>query len=302
VTFGLPLAGSPADSATLAVLVEAAPDLAEGPWSCVHDTRGPGSVLACAAIDLTRALRLARRGLEVVALSDEGDDVLLTPVADDRPPIRWHAPHRREAPHLIEALRPHRLPGEPLVDEALFILPAESPAARVLLERLLLLQRGDVQVCSFTADTREHFAVRVKNPPIYLLMTARDDDRPGVGVHARHASTSLWVAWSYEHPLAGPAATALARSNHTALVDRHGAWLRLPAEWRTRSIYDALTPVFTATAVDLTPVETDLRFKIQIRLAPGPGRRRRPLAAHPRPAARPRALDRSQHQPTSSAA
>ncbi len=270
MTFGLPLAGSPADSATLAVLVEAAHDLAEGPWSCVQDSRGPGSVLASVGIDLTRALRLARRGLEVVALTDEGDDVLLTPVADDRPPMRWHAPHRRAAPHLIEALRPLRLPGEPLVDEALFILPAESPAARVLLERLLLLQRGDVQVCSFTADAREHFAVRVKNPPIYLLMTARDDDRPGVGVYARHASTALWVAWSYEHPLAGPAATALAKSSHTALVDRHGAWLRLPAEWRTRSIYDALTPVFTATAVDLTPVETDLRFKIQIRLAPGP--------------------------------
>mgnify|MGYP000673920852 CR=1 FL=1 len=268
--FGLPLAGSPADSATLAVLVEAAPDLTEGPWSSVQDRHGPRSVLASAGIDLTRALRLARRGLEVVALTDDNHDVVLTLVADDRPPLRWQDPVHRDAPHLIEALRPLRLPGEPLVDEALFLLPAESPAARVLLERLLLLQRGDVQVASFTAGAAEHFAVRVKSPPVYLLMAARDGEQPGVGVYARHAATSLWVAWSYEHPLPGPAAAALARSNHTALVDPHGAWLRLPADWRTRSIYDALTPVFRAAATDLTPVETDIRFQIQIRLAPGP--------------------------------
>jgi hypothetical protein len=270
VTFGLPLAGSPADSATLAILVEAAPDLVEGPWSCVQDTRGPGSVLASAAIDLTRALRLARHGLAVVALHDESLDTVLTPVADDRPPIRWTAPHRRTAAHLIEALRPHRQPGEPLVDEALFVVPAESPAARVLLERLLLLNRGDVQVSSLTADNQELFAVRVKSPPIYLLMAARDDERPGVCVYARAGNSPLWVAWSHEHPLAAPAIAAIIKSHHTVLVDRHGAWLRLPAEWRTRSIYDALTPVFTATAVDLTPVDTDLRFKIKIRLAPGP--------------------------------
>lgn len=270
MTFGIPLAGSPADSAALAVLLEAAPDLVEGTWSSVQDSRGPGSVLAAPAIDLTRALKLARRGLEIVALTDEPDATLLTPVADDRPPTRWTAPHRRDAAHLIEALRPRRLPGEPLVDEALFVLPAESSAARVLLERLLLLERGDVQVCSFAAAAGERFAVRVKHPPIYLLMAARDDDDPDVAVYARHAATALWVAWSYEHPLAGPAAVALTKAGHTALVDRHGAWLRLPAEWRTRSIYDALTPEFTATQVDLHPTDTDLRFQIRIRLAPGP--------------------------------
>lgn len=271
MTFGLPLAGSPADSATLAVLVEAAPDLAEGTWSSVQDTHGPGSVLASPTIDLTRALRLARRGLEIVALSEDSSSAtLITPVADDRPTLRWTSPLRREAPHLIEALRPLHQPGEPLVDEALFVLPAESPAARRLLERLLLLQRGDVQVASFTGESGERFAVRVKAPPIYLLMAARDGDEPGVGVYARTGASPLWVAWSYEHPLAGPAAAALARSGHTALVDRHGAWLRLPSEFRTRSIYDALTPVFSASTVDLTPVETDLKFEIQIRLAPGP--------------------------------
>ncbi|MBL9106005.1 MAG: hypothetical protein JNL82_34100 [Myxococcales bacterium] len=279
VTFGLPLAGDPADAAALAVLVEAAPDLVEGPWSCVQDANGPGSVLCSAGIDLARALRLARRGLEVVALSEGTDALALTPVGDDRPAQRWTAPLRREAAHMIEALRPRRLPGEPLVDEALFVLPAESSAARVLLERLLLLERGDVQVCSFTDPTarssgpdgaRERFAVRVKHPPIYLLMTARDDEAAGAAVYARHAATPLWVAWSYEHPLAGPAAAALAKIGHTALVDRHGAWLRLPGEWRTRSIYDALTPVFTAPYVDLVPSDTDLRFEIRIRLAPGP--------------------------------
>src|SRR5690606_25575074 len=107
---------------------------------------------------------------------------------------------------LVEALRPRRVPGEPLVDEALFVMRADSPAPRLLLERLLLLARGDAQVVSFADDAgAETFAVRVKAPPIYLMMAARDGGGE-VQVYGRDGGGPLWVAWSFEHPLASVAA------------------------------------------------------------------------------------------------
>jgi hypothetical protein len=277
VRIGLHLAGTPADAAALALLGEAAPDLSEGTWSVAHDPAGPASAVDSPAIDAARARALAARGLPLVAVHDEPDALVLTPLAAELAPagpaLRWPAPLRRAAPRLLEALRPRRVPGEPLADEALFVLRPDSPAPRRLLERLLLLGRGDAQVTAFTAAGQDapspRFAVRVKLPPVYLLMAARDDESGEVAVYARVGHTPLWVAWSYEHPLAPAAVAALVKAGQAALVDRDGAWLRTQPEWRARSIYDAVAPELAAPRVDLHPAEPDRRFRVPLRLAPG---------------------------------
>ena len=269
---GLQLGGTPADGAALAVLAEAAPHLSEGTWSVVLDAASPASVVASPELDPTLARVLARRGLALVTVEEAAGEAVLTAFEADRPPLRWTAPRWRAAPRLIEALRPRRLPGEPLVDEALFVMSPTSPAPRRLLERLLLLERGDAQVCSFVGVGGEPsavFAVRVKMPPVYLMMAARDEQGEAA-VYARVGAGPLWVAWSYEHPLASAAAAALTRAQQVALVDREGAWLRTQGEWRVRSIYDAVAPELAASRVDLRPEAADLRFRVPIRLAPGP--------------------------------
>lgn len=264
---GLQLAGSPADGAAIAVLLDAAPRLAEAPWSVVLEQDGPGTVLLSEAITDTWVEPLLRRGLKLVTVAEANGLLRVLPLQGE--PVRWSAWRRRQAPRLLEALRPSRLPGEPPVDEALFVMRPDSPAPRLLLERLLLLERGDAQVCHFDGeDGRPRLAVRVQRPPLYLLMTARDGDGE-VDVYARSGGP-LWVAWSYAHPLAERAAAALARANQQALVDRDGAWLRTGPEWRLRSIHDAITPELAAVRVDLRPAEPDLRFRVRLRLAPGP--------------------------------
>lgn len=265
---GLQLAGTPADGAALALLVDAAPRLAEAPWSVVLAADGPGSVLLSEAITDTWIEPLQARGLALVTVAEAAGALSVTPL--DGEPRRWAAWRRRAAPHLLAALRPLRLAGEPLVDEALFVTRPDSPAPRLLLERLLLLERGDAQVCDFITEAGERrLAVRVTRPPLYLLMAARDGDGE-VEVYARSEGGPLWVAWSYAHPLAGRAAAALSRAGQQALVDRDGAWQRSGPEWRLRSIHDAIAPELAATPVELRAAAPDLRFCVRLRLAPGP--------------------------------
>ena len=185
---GLQLAGTPADGAALAVLVEAAPRLAEAAWSVAIEQDGPGSVLLSEAITDTWIEPLQRRGLALATVAEVEGALLISPLIGE--PRRWEAWHHRSAPRLIEALRPLRLPGEPLVDEALFVMRPDSPAPRLLLERLLLLERGDAQVCHFVTDAgAPRFAVKVARPPLYLLMAARDGDGE-VDVYARSKAAS----------------------------------------------------------------------------------------------------------------
>ncbi len=264
---GLQLAGTPADGAALAVLVEAAPRLAEAPWSVVLELNGPGSVLLSEAITDTWIEPLQRRGLPLVTVAESEGALVISPLVGE--PRRWPAWRARQAPRLLEALRPSRLPGEPLVDEAVFVMRADSPAPRQLLERLLLLERGDAQFCHFAGDDGpKRLAVRVTRPPLYLLMTARDGEDE-VDVYAR-GNGPLWVAWSYHHPLAEHAAATLARANQQALVDRDGVWHRTGPDWRLRSIHDAIAPELPALQIDLHPAEPDVRFQVRLRLAPGP--------------------------------
>ncbi|HFE44184.1 MAG TPA: hypothetical protein ENJ18_01655, partial [Nannocystis exedens] len=288
---GLRLRASPTDIAALATLVEVAPSITEGVWLCWSARIGGASIVSHAELDLEGARVLCERGLDMVSwsLGDDGDDgddgeLWIRALGKSSPEECWQAPRRREAPNLLEALRPLRIAGEPQVDEALFVMRADSREPRLLLERLLLLGRGDAQVCEFELlDGSSRFAVKVPSPPVYLLMRARDGDReddrdgdsaadsvPRISVFAREAKSPLWVAWSYLHPLAAAAVAKLKRADQVALVDEHGVWLRGPAEWRTRSIYDALLPEIDAGVQTLTPTTSELRFAIRIRLVPGP--------------------------------
>ncbi|MEZ4452209.1 MAG: hypothetical protein R3B09_22275 [Nannocystaceae bacterium] len=264
------MAGGPADVATLALLAEHCGDLCAGPWAAIAEPGGPGSVLAPRDLMMGRARSLGERGLDVVCVVDEGEALTLLPVVGAGPEARWERPHCRAAPTLVEALRPLRIPGEPAVDEALFVMDPASDEPKALLERLLLLGRDDALICEFTAGDRTRFAVKVASPPIYLLMRARDGEIPGLQVFARSARAPLWVAWSYEHPLARVAVSGLLGHGQSALVDETGAWERLPQEWPTRSIYDVLAAELPAPRVTMTPTTTEARFRVTLRLAPGP--------------------------------
>ncbi|MEZ4384993.1 MAG: hypothetical protein R3A79_26925 [Nannocystaceae bacterium] len=275
VRIGLRLRGSPADIAALTVLGERVPHLIGRPWTTFADAASAASVLTEPTLEIVTARALLGRGLDVVVWTMEGDDLRIVPLREGEAEERWTAPERRESPALLEALRPVRLPGEPIVGEALFVMDPGTDEPRRLLERLLLLDRGDATVCEFDAATASGgearvFAVKVRAPPIYLQMRARDDERAAVQVYARDDASPLWVAWSFSHPLAEAAAADLRRRDQTALVDRRGRWLRGPAQWHTRSIYDALLPEIDARQATLRPVEGDLRFAIELRLAPGP--------------------------------
>ena len=272
--FGVFLAGTAADGAALAVLVEStfASTLVEAAWSVALEVDGPGSVLVSPAIADAWAEPLALRGIDIVELTEVEGALVGTPLRAGHAGFRWPRVRWRAAPRLIEALRPRRIAGEPIVEEALFVMRPDSPGPRRLLERLLLLERGDAQVCSFVGvDAADSgcFAVRVKAPPMYLLMAARDGE-DDIVVYARSGGSPLWVAWSYEHPLLGAAAAALGRVGQVALCDGDGAWLRTGAEWRMRGIHDAVAPELVAEAVALRSVEPDLRFRVRLRLAPGP--------------------------------
>lgn len=274
MSFGVQLAGTAADGAALTMLVEStfASALAEAAWSVALEVDGPGCVLMSPAIADAWAEPLALRGICVVTVAEVDGALVGTPLRAGQGGFRWRRYRWRAAPRLIEALRPRRIAGEPIVEEALFVMRPASPGPRRLLERLLLLERGDAQVCSFVgvdASDSGCFAVRVKAPPMYLLMAARDGEDE-IAVYARDGGSPLWVAWSYEHPLAGAAAAALGRAGQVALCDADGAWLRTGGEWRMRGIHDAVAPELVAGALALRSVEPELRFRVRLRLAPGP--------------------------------
>jgi len=276
---GLRLRASPTDIAALAILVEIYPSIAKGAWLCWSARQSEASLVCHPELDLEGALALVERGLDMVGWGYGDDELRILPLGEGFREESWQAPLRLDAPSLLEVLRPLRIPGEPQVDEALFVMRADSQEPRLLLERLLLLGRGDAQVCEFELeDGSSRFAVKVSAPPVYLLMRARDGhgDRdsslvnPDISVFAREAKSPLWVAWSFAHPLAAGAVAELKRAGQVALVDAGGEWLRGSAQWRTRSIYDALLPELDAGVQTLRATTSELRFAIRIRLARGP--------------------------------
>lgn len=252
--YGVRLSGTLRDLASLEILVDAFPDLVEAAWSTQPDPETDASVIAAATLERAQAEVLAARGLEVVEIGDLD---------------AWSG-SARSAGSLAEALRPLRVPGDPLVDEAIFVMRTDSDAPRALLERLLLLGRDDVEVGELTGDEHRFFCVRVPSPPLYSLMRARDQRDEETTAYGA-AGPGVFVEWGYAHPLATQTARVLARRrDRFVLIDAIGRWRFAPQDWGARSVYDALEPKLPAARVDLVPTGGTPRFTIRMRLAPGP--------------------------------
>ncbi len=286
-TLGVRLRGDAADAGTLALLVEACPELAEQQWTCLADGASRASVLVSVGLDASAAGVLIRRGLDVVRVTLQVEGGLVnatiqpilprTPGAEDAAAedavVSWPGVAITQGEQLVTSLRPLGVPGDPVVDEALFVMRRDSPAPQGLLERLLLLGREDAMVVELRPEGGgdASLCVRVKQPPLYLLMRARDGDADDTVVYARAGRAPLWIEWGFEHPLPRIAAAALARLDRSALVDATGRWRLLPAEsaWIARSVHDVIAPEMLATRERLEPTSSELRFTIFLRLAAG---------------------------------
>lgn len=271
-TIGLHLTGTPQDVAVLIALAEACPEVAASPCRALdHPARGE-SVLTWPDLPAEALEPLQRRGLPVVEVALHGATVRLkgTTTGSTEEAGGW-SPVVRAARDLVEAVRPVRIPGDPLVDEAVFCVPPGGAGALDLLRCLLLLGRDEVEVCQWEGTRGAELWVVAAPPPLYLLMKARDERQ--VVAYARHGNSDLWVEWGHEHPLADRAAAALQPIQQSALVDRRGRWRRVPRPWPTRGVYDAITMNLDAGAAELTPAPgPPERFSIELRLASGPAR------------------------------
>ncbi len=271
-TIGLHLSGTPRDAAVLIALAEACPEVANTPCRALDHPRRGESVLTWPELAPELLAPLRSRGLPLVEVALHGATVRLSALTPGpTTELGGWSPVVRAARDLVEAVRPVPLPGDPLVDEAVFCVPPGGAGARDLLRCLLLLGRDEVEVCRWEGERGAELWVVAAPPPLYLLMQARDER--AVVAYARHQKSDLWVEWGHEHPLAPRAAAALQPTRQSALVDRRGRWRRVPRPWPTRGVYDAITMSFDAGAAELSPARGPAeRFSIELRLAPGPAR------------------------------
>lgn len=276
MSYGIRLRGNAHDLATLHTLAQSAPTLVTTPW--IEVLPGPGvdargAVLTSPRVDVALAQTLRARGVEVVRIANDPPAVTLTAVrpAKATAPEVWSVALSREAASLVEAVRPVPVVGDPIVDEACFWIPLTGDGAQRTLERLLALRRDDVTVAEVHDPSGERvMLVRAPNPPMYLLMRAREEPAEGVVAFARVGDGALWVQWGFTHPLAQLAAQSLLGGARAAFVDGTGAWRFAPAGLAYRTVYDALTPTFEARRVELTPAQGETRFRIRLRLGAGP--------------------------------
>jgi hypothetical protein len=245
---GVRLRPSAAEVAALHTLASAAPELVRAPWRAVPLDEG-AYVLTSPKLDDDAAALLEKRGLEVVTVAD--------------------AAETREAAHLLEAIPPRPAAGDPLVDEALFVAPLDSPAPQRLLARLLDLGRDDVDVAALEVEGVKSLTVRVKEPPLYLLMRARDEPQEHTRAYYR-AGPFAWLEWGWDHPLVDVADLALGEAGAVGVITREGRWWHLPVELPARSIYEFLTPRLDAPHHVASPLAGEHRFEVRLRLAPGP--------------------------------
>lgn len=161
----------------------------------------------------------------------------------------------------LAAALPLRLGAEQAPAEALFLIPTAQ--AHATLTRLLRLDRGDVLVADWQADAVAWLAVRVPDPPLYLLMRARDAGE-GVRAFARQGETRLFTAWGWQHPLADRIG---AQIDGAVLIDTDGRWIHAewPADWQPLAA--RVDAALDAPRVDLAPSEgTPPRFRVHLRL------------------------------------
>ncbi len=238
---GLRMTGAPGDLAGVQRIAAAAPELVARAWRVL--TAGAATFLCSDGLEAAAA----EAGVELAQVE---------------------ADHVRDAAHLLEALPPQVVPGEPAAEVACLRVDAGDAAAGRTLERLLLLDRPETRVAELEADGRRWLLAVVPAPPLYLLMRARDESE-GVAAYARHGDSSLWVRWCHAHPLADLAAERLSTSGHSALVDADGRWHTLPADWRLRPIHDALRADLPAPRAVWTPATGQTRFTVRLRLEAG---------------------------------
>jgi hypothetical protein len=284
LTYGLRLAGTAADGAILEMLVDAHPELVDAPWFALAEPSGRGSVIFCEA--------LSPAGLELARIEERSGGFSIEHAGSEE---FWIGP-ARSVRSLAEAIRPLRVDGDPIAAEALFVINLREAAsegsirepgsqektrtrnqdpflgsrlpnresgesARALLERLLLLGRDDAKIIRF----EDLLGVRVIDPPLYLLMRARDQREEQITAYASEAP-GVWIEWGHAHPLASRASHA----DRTVLIDRDGTWHFGPRELPERRIYEAIEPKLDAPRIDLSPSPHERRFVIQLRFAPGP--------------------------------
>lgn len=269
MSHGLRLLGDARDLAPLRTLVDVAPALLEAGWTEITAEGRPGSVIVSTKLDAKLGATLQARGCEIVRVRSNKASVTVTPLAEGKDSENWQAASGRDVSTLLEALRPLRAHGDPVVEEAVFWVPVESLGAQRTVERLLALGRDDVTVSEWDERGSRVLVLRAPNPPMYLLMRAREEPHEGVRAYAR-VEGGLWVEWGYEHPLPAVAARTLAKASRAAFIDHTGKWRIAPSPWNERSIFDAVIPTIDAARVDLSKSDGESRFTVHLRLTYAP--------------------------------
>ncbi len=281
MSHGLRLTGELRDLATLRTVVDVAPALLDAAWTEITVENKTDTVIVCAKLDGKIAAILAARGCSVVRVRSNKTGVTITAIPAEAGNSlestetvgtaveTWTAAVGRDAGTLIEAIRPVRVHGDPVVDEAVFWVSVDSPGAQKTIERLLALGRDDITVSEWDERGARTMVIRAQNPPMYLLMRSREEPQEGIRAFARSAGT-LWVEWGYEHPLTTIASQALSKANRAAFVDRKGRWRIAPNPWTERSIFDAVIPTIAAERLELTPLAGESKFRIDLSLTYAP--------------------------------
>ncbi len=114
--YALRLTGTERDLAALHTLTLAAEPLIEAPWTVLSAPSSKRSLLLSARLDIAVAQQLHARGLDVVRTTRRGASLALSPMQGPGEAKRWDDVTEREAPSLVEALRPVRLRGDLGVD------------------------------------------------------------------------------------------------------------------------------------------------------------------------------------------
>ncbi|MBX2803527.1 MAG: hypothetical protein KTR31_37950 [Myxococcales bacterium] len=242
---GVRLHGTERDIAVLSALVQAAPELLAAPWRAhAHDDGCVITTDGLAAADVQQRLTDHHVPLEPVPAS---------------PP--------RSAAHLVEAVAPVALPGDPACPVGRFWVRADAPAARDTLERLLRLGRDDAMVATVMHDGHPHLLVEVETPPPYLLMRAREEPQEGVRVFGG-SGDGVFVEWGWQHPLPTTVAARATQLGASVLVTREGRWHTLPPELSLGTVYDVLSPVLVAPRQPLEQVAGTHRFTVHVQLGP----------------------------------
>lgn len=261
MSFGVRVTNTEKDAATLGTLATRAPHLVDAAWE--ERRTSTWTALVSDAFTEELALDLLHRGLDVVRLVPPG-----TPARREAIPALEGDAEVRKARGLLEAVRPLRT-NDNVPAEAWFFCQIEGGAAQRTLESLLLLDRGDAHIAEVDTSDGHMLVVHVREPPLYLLLKAREEASAGVRAYTRATTGArLLTAWGTKHPLAALLEDRLAKTDRTALVDADGKTTLAPALWPLRPILDGVRPDLNARKDVLEPVQGSLSFPVRLRMGP----------------------------------